>query len=81
MSTLNVAVLMGGASAEAEVSRASAAQVCDALVDAGHDAATIELDADCAAALLGRKPDVVFPAGTYLMRVRFGVVCANAPPR
>ena len=59
---LNVAVLMGGPSAEAEVSRASAAEVAHALVEAGHTADLIELDTATAQTLLSAAPDVVFPA-------------------
>jgi len=59
---LKVAVLMGGAGAEAAVSRASAAQVQAALTAAGHRGQLIELDAACAATLLELDPDVVFPA-------------------
>lgn len=61
-SPLKIAVLMGGPSAEAEVSRASAAEVAAALVQAGHDARRIELDGGCARTLLDMAPDVVFPA-------------------
>jgi D-alanine-D-alanine ligase len=53
---------MGGASAEAEVSRTSAAQVAGALANRGHSTHTIELDSNCAQALLDLRPDVVFPA-------------------
>jgi D-alanine-D-alanine ligase len=60
--SLNVAVLMGGPSAEAEVSRASAREVAAALETAGHRATRIELDPQCAATLLALAPDVVFPA-------------------
>ena len=59
---LDVAVLMGGPSAEAAVSRGSAAGVAAGLERAGHRASRIELDHDCAAALLALAPDVVFPA-------------------
>ena len=59
---LLVAVLMGGMSAEAEVSRNSARQVCEALQRAGHNAHSIELDDQCAKVLLDLAPDVVFPA-------------------
>ncbi|MDH3642665.1 MAG: hypothetical protein OES38_11250, partial [Gammaproteobacteria bacterium] len=59
---LNVAVLMGGPSAEAEVSRASAAEVGKGLTAAGHRATRLELDSSTAAALLQLAPDVVFPA-------------------
>ena len=60
--TLSVAVLMGGASAEAKVSRNSAQQVAQALVNAGHDCHLVELDEGCMATLLNIAPDVVFPA-------------------
>ncbi|MEQ8861075.1 MAG: D-alanine--D-alanine ligase [Pseudomonadales bacterium] len=60
--TLNVVVLQGGPSAEAEVSRVSAREVARALDSAGHHATLLELDADCARALLQLAPDVVFPA-------------------
>ncbi len=59
---LTVAILMGGASAEAEVSRKSAAQVCAALEATGHAPHAIELDHNCPQTLLSLKPDVVFPA-------------------
>jgi D-alanine-D-alanine ligase len=58
----NVAVLMGGPSAEAAVSRASAAEVTKGIAAAGHRSTVIELDRDCAARLLDLAPDVVFPA-------------------
>jgi len=60
--SFKIAVLMGGPSAEAEVSRASAREVAQALAQAGHDATRVELDADCAGTLLDMAPDVVFPA-------------------
>ena len=59
---LNVAVLMGGQSAEAEVSRNSAAQVAQALTTCGHSAHTIEVDHQLAQNLLKQSPQVVFPA-------------------
>ncbi len=59
---LTIAVLMGGQSAEAEVSRNSAAQVAAALDSVGHLCHRVELDADCARSLLKLQPDVVFPA-------------------
>jgi D-alanine-D-alanine ligase len=59
---LKVAVLMGGPSAEAVVSRSSAAEVGQALSASGHTVSLLELDSGCAAALLGIAPDVVFPA-------------------
>lgn len=57
-----VAVLMGGPSAEAEVSRASAAEVAEALKQRGHDAHLLELDATTAQQLSALDPQVVFPA-------------------
>lgn len=59
---LNVAVLAGGNSAEADVSRHSAAEVHKALAALGHNSSLIELDRNCAATLLRAQPDVVFPA-------------------
>lgn len=60
--SLTIAVLMGGNSAEAEVSRASASQVADALKQHGHQANLLELDTASAAELARLAPDVVFPA-------------------
>ncbi len=60
--SLNVTVLQGGPSAEAEVSRVSAREVAKALDSAGHRTRLLELDSACAAALLEQAPDVVFPA-------------------
>ena len=59
---LSVAILAGGPSAEAEVSRNSAAQIQHALTQVGHNPVMIELDQHCAAALIAARPDVVFPA-------------------
>ena len=59
---LLVAILAGGPSAEAEVSRNSAAQIQTALQTSGHRTRVIELDNHCAKALLTLAPDVVFPA-------------------
>lgn len=59
---LNVAVLMGGPSAEAEVSRVSGREVVAGLRDAGHQATAIELDGAIVNSLLALRPDVVFPA-------------------
>ncbi len=61
-SALNIAVLMGGASAEAEVSRNSAAQVAEALEKKGYRVTRVELDGNCTTTLLALAPDVVFPA-------------------
>jgi D-alanine-D-alanine ligase len=57
---MKVAVLAGGSSREAEVSRSSAAEVAKALVTR-HEALLIELDADVTAGLSAFQPDVVFP--------------------
>ena len=72
---LRVAILAGGNSAEAQVSRNSAAQIEQALVDSGHKTQVIELDDHCVQALLTMQPDVVFllctarPAKTVRYRV------------
>lgn len=58
----SVAVLMGGPSAEAAVSRVSATEVSKGLEARGHRARLVELDAHCARHLLDMIPDVVFPA-------------------
>ncbi len=58
---LSVAVVQGGPSSEAEVSRAGAAAVARALVAAGHQAARLELDAFLAESLRGGGYEVVFP--------------------
>ena len=60
--SLNVAVLMGGQSAEAEVSRNSAKQVSQALSDVGHTVELVELDQEFVTHLMKSRPDVVFPA-------------------
>jgi D-alanine-D-alanine ligase len=60
--TLNVAVLMGGPSTEAEVSRVSAGEVASGLSLAGYAVTLMELDTTTASALLELDPDVVFPA-------------------
>ena len=62
MSALRVAVVAGGASSEAGVSRASAAGVMRALQDAGHEPTLLELDAALAGKLLAGAFEVVFPA-------------------
>jgi len=59
---LSIAVVQGGPSTEAEVSRASAAGVAKALVEAGHAAVRHELDAFLAESLRTGGYDVVFPA-------------------
>lgn len=56
-----VAVVQGGPSSEAEVSRASAASVATALAAAGHEAVRLELDGALHEALRAGRFDVVFP--------------------
>ena len=58
---LTVAVLAGGDSPEAEVSRSSAAGVAAALKKRGHRPHTVEAGADLTQELLALRPDVVFP--------------------
>ncbi len=60
-SRLAVAVIQGGPSTEAEVSRASAASVAKALADAGHAVVRHELDAYLAESLRTGAFDVAFP--------------------
>ncbi len=63
MSTsLNIAVLMGGDSLEAEVSRVSASEVANALDAKSHQTTLVELGVDVAVELTALRPDVVFPA-------------------
>ena len=59
---LHIAVLMGGWSAEREVSLMSGNGVADALESLGHRVTRIDLDRDVAAKLAEAKPDVVFNA-------------------
>lgn len=56
-----VAVIQGGPSSEAEVSRVSAAGVAAALTAAGHEVVRIELDAGLPRALAEGGFDAVFP--------------------
>jgi D-alanine-D-alanine ligase len=58
---VRVAVVQGGPSTEAEVSRASAAGVGAALAESGHDVTPLELDPRLAEALRTGGYDVVFP--------------------
>lgn len=58
---MKVAVIQGGPSAEAEVSRSSAAGVAGALIKAGHDIDRLELEPSLARTLLEDSYDVVFP--------------------
>src|SRR6187549_2309832 len=59
---MKVAVVQGGPSAEAEVSRVSAAAVARALGQSGHDAMLLELEPELPGRLLAGGFDVVFPA-------------------
>ncbi|MDE0450406.1 MAG: D-alanine--D-alanine ligase [Gammaproteobacteria bacterium] len=58
---LNVAVIAGGASPEAEVSRSSAAEVVEALRHRHSHVTLLELDEGLAGALADAEPEVVFP--------------------
>ncbi len=62
MKALHVAVLMGGWSAEREVSLMSGAGIADALESVGHQVTRIDMDRDVAAKISAAKPDVVFNA-------------------
>ncbi|GBQ20989.1 D-alanine--D-alanine ligase [Acetobacter estunensis NRIC 0472] len=71
MNGKKVTVLMGGASAEREVSLSSGKGVIAALREAGHDAQGLDVTRDLAALVAGlaeQKPDVVFNA----LHGRFG---------
>src|ERR1700712_4322503 len=59
---MKVAVLMGGWSAEREVSLVSGAGCADALERLGHEVVRIDMDRDVALRLAEIKPDVVFNA-------------------
>lgn len=59
---LHIAVLMGGWSAEREVSLMSGNGVADALESLGHRVTRIDMDRGVAAKLAEAKPDVVFNA-------------------
>ncbi|GMV12999.1 MAG: D-alanine--D-alanine ligase [Polyangiaceae bacterium] len=61
MKALSVAVIAGGPSAEANVSRTSAGAVCAALGQAGQRATVLELEAALPAALREGRFDVAFP--------------------
>ena len=62
MDKLHIAVLMGGWSAEREVSLTSGNGVADALESRGHKVTRIDMDRDVASRLLETAPDVVFNA-------------------
>ncbi|WP_321322866.1 D-alanine--D-alanine ligase [uncultured Parasphingorhabdus sp.] len=59
---LHVAVLMGGWSAEREVSLSSGNGVADALEKNGHQVSRVDMDRNVAQVLAGIRPDVVFNA-------------------
>jgi D-alanine-D-alanine ligase len=60
--TLHIAVLMGGWSAEREVSLMSGAGIADALESLGHRVTRIDMARDVAASLAKVAPDLVFNA-------------------
>ncbi len=62
MHKLHVAVLMGGWSAEREVSLTSGNGVADALESLGHQVTRIDMDRNVAQILTAVRPDVVFNA-------------------
>jgi D-alanine-D-alanine ligase len=62
VSKLHVAVLMGGWSAEREVSLMSGAGVAEALESLGHRVSRIDMDRDLGRVLAELRPDVVFNA-------------------
>ncbi|WP_066651057.1 MULTISPECIES: D-alanine--D-alanine ligase [Sphingomonas] len=62
MTKLHVAVLMGGWSAEREVSLASGSGVAEALESLGHRVTRIDMGRDVAQKLADAAPDVVFNA-------------------
>jgi D-alanine-D-alanine ligase len=61
VTALDVAVIEGGPSSEAAVSRSSAEGVARALVEVGHRVTKLTLGPSLAAALEKGRPDVVFP--------------------
>ncbi len=60
--TLHIVVLMGGWSAEREVSLMSGAGIAEALESLGHRVTRIDMDRDVAARLAEAQPDLVFNA-------------------
>jgi D-alanine-D-alanine ligase len=58
---MRVAVIQGGPSSEAEVSRVSAASVTKALRASGHEVEALECDRSLSAQLVAKSFDVVFP--------------------
>ncbi|WP_166042436.1 D-alanine--D-alanine ligase [Sphingosinicella sp. YJ22] len=59
---MHIAVLMGGWSAEREVSLTSGNGVADALESRGHQVTRIDMDRNLAQVIAGVRPDVVFNA-------------------
>jgi D-alanine-D-alanine ligase len=59
---LHIAVLMGGWSAEREVSLSSGNGVADALEKNGHEVTRVDMDRNVAQVLAALRPDVVFNA-------------------
>ena len=59
---MKIVVLMGGPSAEREVSLTSGAGIADACRRLGHAVTEIDMDRDVAAKLIAAAPDVVFNA-------------------
>ena len=58
-----IAVLEGGSSAEADVSRSSAAQITEALETQGYQTTLIDIGhSQLTDQILAFKPDVIFPA-------------------
>src|SRR3546814_15827252 len=57
---LHVAVLMGGWSAEREVSLSSGEGIADALESLGHQGTRVDMDRNVAQVLAAIRPDVVF---------------------
>ena len=66
--TLNVAVLMGGWSAEREISLISGGAVVEAIRTLGHEVTPIDVERDIATVLDQLKPDIAFNA----LHGRFG---------
>jgi D-alanine-D-alanine ligase len=62
MDKLHIAVLMGGWSAEREVSLTSGAGVAEALESRGHRVTRIDMDRNVAQAIAAAAPDIVFNA-------------------
>ncbi|HEY0114781.1 MAG TPA: D-alanine--D-alanine ligase [Allosphingosinicella sp.] len=62
MNKLHIAVLMGGWSAEREVSLTSGAGVAEALESRGHRVTRIDMDRNVAQAIAAAAPDIVFNA-------------------